>query len=367
MSGWREFLSLVPGAGGICVGFLSDGGPSNPTSAGKLQYNFGLAIDALDEKMFEGIQARMPGYGTPTALPYISLDRGIVRGITEQDLSFETRLQQWLDTWRRSGSGRATLQQVLGYLLAFTPLVRTVDDSANWKTYIPGDNPASIGPSTQGGTSNWNWDNNGDPHPVGLTAWWRWWLILNAGTTLLPQTVIGATNASPIVIQTSAAHGLSTGQGVYLVDVLGNIGANGAHAITVVDATHFSLNGSSGTGAYTSGGEVYLTSTGATGNWVAPEGVWGDGDTWGDGTKSWGLSVPPGEVTSLQNIVGAFQEAGEWCRYMLVAFDAALFSPTHAADNVVNPAGGWGHFSKIVSGQYVASRPVHARYCAGIY
>jgi len=24
---------------------------------------------------------------------------------------------------------------------------------------------------------HWLWDNEGDPHPVGLTAWWRWWLV----------------------------------------------------------------------------------------------------------------------------------------------------------------------------------------------
>ena len=68
--------------------------------------------------------------------------------------------------------------------------------------------------------------------------------------------VNGATNASPIVIQTSAAHGLATGAIVVINGVNGNGAANGTFLITVVDATHFSLNKSTGSGAYTN-----------TGNW----------------------------------------------------------------------------------------------------
>jgi hypothetical protein len=70
-------------------------------------------------------------------------------------------------------------------------------------------------------------------------------------------TVVGATNASPIVIQTSAAHTLVTNDsGVVVAGVVGNTAANGTWTITVVDSTHFSLNGSTGNGAYASGGVV---------------------------------------------------------------------------------------------------------------
>ena len=82
-------------------------------------------------------------------------------------------------------------------------------------------------------------------------------------------TVTGATNASPIVI-TSTAHGLVTGTRVTVVDVLGNTAANGAFAITVLTANTFSLTGSTGNGAYTSGGTwnvsgLYLISHAITG------------------------------------------------------------------------------------------------------
>lgn len=66
-------------------------------------------------------------------------------------------------------------------------------------------------------------------------------------------SITNASNASPIVI-TSAAHGLSTGTRVTITGVGGNTAANGSFIITVVDANSFSLNGSSGNGAYTSGG-----------------------------------------------------------------------------------------------------------------
>ena len=69
-------------------------------------------------------------------------------------------------------------------------------------------------------------------------------------------TVSGATNASPIVITTSAAHGLATDDVVTLASVGGNTAANGTFKITKLSSTTFSLNGSTGNGAYTSGGTV---------------------------------------------------------------------------------------------------------------
>lgn len=70
-----------------------------------------------------------------------------------------------------------------------------------------------------------------------------------------PVTVTAATNAAPIQITTSVAHGYSTGDRVLNSHVGGNNAANGEWAITVVDATNFTLNGSTGNAAYTSGGK----------------------------------------------------------------------------------------------------------------
>lgn len=66
--------------------------------------------------------------------------------------------------------------------------------------------------------------------------------------------VTGATNATPIVITTSVAHGLATGALVSISGVGGNTAANGKWTITNVTATTFSLDTSVGNGVYTSGG-----------------------------------------------------------------------------------------------------------------
>lgn len=69
-----------------------------------------------------------------------------------------------------------------------------------------------------------------------------------------PNGVItGATQATPIVI-TSTAHGRATGDYVRIAGVGGNTAANGLFKIAVINANSFSLNGSVGNGAYTSGG-----------------------------------------------------------------------------------------------------------------
>ncbi|HJX83960.1 MAG TPA: hypothetical protein VJ723_06420, partial [Candidatus Angelobacter sp.] len=70
---------------------------------------------------------------------------------------------------------------------------------------------------------------------------------------MLPTTITGASNASPISI-TDTAHGYTTGQTVLIAGVGGNSAANGTWVITVADASHFTLNGSTGNGAYMSGG-----------------------------------------------------------------------------------------------------------------
>lgn len=76
------------------------------------------------------------------------------------------------------------------------------------------------------------------------------------GTATLVESgsVSGATNASPIVITTSAAHGLPTGAYVKIASVGGNTAANGTFFVTSTGSTTFSLDGSTGNGTYTSGG-----------------------------------------------------------------------------------------------------------------
>jgi hypothetical protein len=75
------------------------------------------------------------------------------------------------------------------------------------------------------------------------------------GTATPAETgaITGATNASPIEV-TSAAHGLPTGARVVVSGVGGNTAANGTFFVTATGANTFTLTGSAGDGAYTSGG-----------------------------------------------------------------------------------------------------------------
>tara|TARA_R110000868_G_scaffold4119_4_gene25003 strand:+ start:106 stop:1038 length:933 start_codon:yes stop_codon:yes gene_type:complete len=68
-----------------------------------------------------------------------------------------------------------------------------------------------------------------------------------------PLAVTGATNAFPIVITTTTAHGRTTGDSVFIRGVLGNTTANGINVCTVLSTTTFSIP-VTGNGTYTSGG-----------------------------------------------------------------------------------------------------------------
>ena len=79
-----------------------------------------------------------------------------------------------------------------------------------------------------------------------------WWFFAQAN--LVP--VGYASYTAPISIGTNVAHGLVTGNAVSISGILGCTAANGTWTVTVTDSTHFTLNGSSGNGAYISGGLV---------------------------------------------------------------------------------------------------------------
>lgn len=74
------------------------------------------------------------------------------------------------------------------------------------------------------------------------------------------KTVSGGTAASPIVFTTSAPHGFAVGMMVTVSGVNGLTGANGTWRVSAVgSATTFTAEGTTGGGAYTSGGLVRAT------------------------------------------------------------------------------------------------------------
>ncbi len=69
-------------------------------------------------------------------------------------------------------------------------------------------------------------------------------------------TVSGASNSSPITLTVNSTSGLHNGDTVMVSGVVGNTAANGTWTITVDNGTQIDLQGSTGNGAYTSGGVV---------------------------------------------------------------------------------------------------------------
>ena len=84
-----------------------------------------------------------------------------------------------------------------------------------------------------------------------------------ASLTIPPSTIAGtaviatATSAGLIRITTSTVHGLTTGDAVFIAGILGTTEANGGWYVTVLTTTTFTLDGSTFSNAWTSGGIVY--------------------------------------------------------------------------------------------------------------
>ena len=85
--------------------------------------------------------------------------------------------------------------------------------------------------------------------------------------------ITGASNSSPITITAVDTTGLTNGEQVSISGVLGNTAANGTWTIGGLTATTFTLTGSTGNGAYTSGGNFGVSQFGDDPIEVLPNGT----------------------------------------------------------------------------------------------
>lgn len=92
----------------------------------------------------------------------------------------------------------------------------------------------------------------------------------NSSATTVPSfDVTGCTNVSPIVVTTSAAHGVSNTEWIVIEDVTGNTACNGIFEVASVTSTTLALVGSTGNGAYIANGVL--------GGFKTIAGTWLDG------------------------------------------------------------------------------------------
>lgn len=87
---------------------------------------------------------------------------------------------------------------------------------------------------------------------------------LTSNAYINASAISNASNTTPIQITTSNANTFITGQQIFISGVNGNTAANGLFTITVVNNTNFTLNGSSASGVYTSGGIAAAQFTSST-------------------------------------------------------------------------------------------------------
>jgi hypothetical protein len=136
-------------------------------------YSMGLVLDAVYEKAHQGVLARFPGLGTPTALPAIGADRQIDRGFAETDDSYIARLIGFRKTWAFAGNALTLIKQFIGYTSPVAVPIKTVNIGGNWWTYDGAGNYLHHNQVPP----NWNWDG----HPE---VYWRGWIILYPPPTL---------------------------------------------------------------------------------------------------------------------------------------------------------------------------------------
>jgi hypothetical protein len=146
----------------------------------------------------------------------------------------------------QSGSGSSSYKTTA---LVKIKTAVTISTTAKYATVIPENAQTNVDVVLEQSTDLVNWTSVA-PGQFAPSAQKRFFRLRSAN---VPVAVTGATNASPIVV-TSTGHALDTGDAISISGVAGNTAANGTFTVTKVDANTFSLNGSTGNAAYTSGG-----------------------------------------------------------------------------------------------------------------
>jgi len=137
----------------------------------KVAWSISVVLDAFAERTRQSLQARFPSRAPWDAMPLMSRDRKIVRGIGETDAQFAARLLPWLTRHRTRGNPFAMLRELRDYLNADCR-VQTVDDASNWfEIDYDGTESYTLG------TGAWDWDDASVWTGSG-TSWSRFWVII---------------------------------------------------------------------------------------------------------------------------------------------------------------------------------------------
>lgn len=319
-------------------------------------YCFGLALDVLNEKRCQALDARRPPYAQPDALLVLAGDRLITPGLTESATSLARRVQTAMEAWQLAGNVRAPLSQLLGYVLEKTPMVREVGTrfdpttfpptrlDSTWNTYPEGRSLTAEPVFTycpSGGPGEWDWDSSSP-----ITGSWGWWSSYVILYSVGAQAWIGQA-------------GMWGAGSTYTPDPSGRYSGISVGA-------YVSLGSYAGTSRAWGAGTTYTPSSTGRYSKIAngkyePAGLYqGDGNAWGVDAK---VSVGLGIVA----ILTSFKAADVWIRVVAVSFSATLFDPA-GSPGAENPDGLWGRWSKIqVNGTTLARYYINSRDTNSVY
>lgn len=159
----------------------------------RVLWNVAALFDTLIDKAVEGAEASFPGYGTPTALPYIGRTRGIVQGIGETDDHYAERLRGWLAT--HANDRTIELAKQIHEYLPGRPRVRLIQRGRPF--LLPPILPLWITVDTDGTVTEtnapWDWDSISNPE---RERWWSdmWIVIYPTPYARRPGTLGGVTD-----------------------------------------------------------------------------------------------------------------------------------------------------------------------------
>ena len=100
---------------------------------------------------------------------------------------------------------------------------------------------------------------------------------------------------------------------------------------------------------------VVLYSTSSS-PWTPPSATYGGGARYGDGT-CYGFSGTRSQAAQLTSEARKWRAGHVVIPFVIVSYDATMFDPTQPFGSSKLPDGNWGHWSKVVNGQYVPARP----------
>jgi hypothetical protein len=145
----------------------------------RLVYALTLPLDVITEWIYQGVRARFPLVGTPTAYAALGRDRGIVRGPSESDEHFAERLMRWLDDWHTAGGPHALLNQIAGFLGATPPKLSLVwhNPATDTATWVVRGTDGVISTHRESPT-NFDWDS--ETNVDSSNQWARFFIVIHS-------------------------------------------------------------------------------------------------------------------------------------------------------------------------------------------